>query len=118
MRPLVFASALGALAASSVTLLVSCAETPASGFEAFYAAAARGDAAGVRARLSSQSLRALDGSGFDPRAGARSTLRAVRVTSRVGARAKLEVEDALGKTAAVDMVLEDGTWRVDTARPE
>jgi hypothetical protein len=120
MRPFVSVmGALGALSASAV-LLTSCAETPASGFEAFYAATARGDVAGMRERLSSQSQKALDGAGFDAAQGARSTLRAVREKSRDGARAHLEVEDALGKTAGVDMILEDGRWRVDLAgaRPE
>jgi hypothetical protein len=103
-----------------MTLAAGCAESPAQGFEDFYAALVDGDArvlerldAASRARVQ----QAAQARGLEPaRAlagdGVRSTLRAVHERARTDTTATLDVEDALGKSEEVHMVLEAGRWRV------
>ncbi|MCC7072746.1 MAG: hypothetical protein IT383_15575 [Deltaproteobacteria bacterium] len=100
-----------------------CAETPAQGFEAFYAALVAGDAAALerlddasRARVvAAAQARALDPVRLLAGSGVRSTLRAIRQHERDDERATLEVEDALGATERVTMVKERGRWCVNLA---
>ena len=97
-----------------------CGETPTQGFEDFYGALVAGDAR-VLDRLDSATRRRVEeaarAQGLEPAralagAGVRSTLRAIRERERTDARATLEVEDALGTTEVVTMVVEQGRWRV------
>lgn len=117
-RPLVLLPALllGTLA---------CADTPTRGFERFYEALVAGDAR-VLDELDRASRRQVEEAarsrGLPPAAalagaGVRSTLRALRERERSGMEATLEVEDALGNTELVPMVLEEGRWRVRLAAP-
>ncbi len=108
------------LLALVVTAAGGCGESPAQGFEDFYGALVEGDAR-VLDRLATDTRRRVEeaarAQGREPAralagAGVRSTLRAVRERSRSGAQATLEVEDALGTTELVTMVLEEGRWRV------
>lgn len=108
------------LALTALACALACAETPAQGFEAFYAALVAGDAAALE-RLDDASrarvLAAAQARGDEPvrllaGAGVRSTLRAIREAERGDARATLEVEDALGATERVTMVKEHDRWCV------
>ena len=103
----------------------ACQESPAQGFEDFYAALVAGDAR-VLERLDAASRasvqQAAQARGVDAATalsgdGVRSTLRTIRELSRTDSTAALEVEDALGKTERVAMVLEDRRWRVTLAAP-
>ena len=103
---------------------LACAETPAQGFEDFYGALVDTDARALD-RLDASSRREVEQAARARQVepvrvltgeGVRSTLRAIRVRERTGARATLEVEDALGATEVVTMVLEQGRWKVALAR--
>lgn len=101
-----------------------CAESPAQGFEDFYGALVDGDAR-VLERLDAASrqqvqeaarARGVDAARALAGDGVRSTLRSLRERERTSTTATLEVEDALGNTETVAMVLEEGRWRVTLAK--
>lgn len=101
-------------------LVTACGETPAQGFEQFYAALVEGDAR-VLERLDGASRARVEEAararGLEPAkalagSSVRSTLRSIRERQRGPDTATLEVEDALGNQELVPMVLEDGRWRV------
>lgn len=104
---------------------LACADTPTRGFERFYEALVAGearvldelDAASKRAVEEAARARGLSPAAALAGAGVRSTLRALRVRERSATVATLEVEDALGNTEQVTMVLEDGRWRVRLSAP-
>jgi hypothetical protein len=109
----------------AITLLLSsgCAESPANGFESFYAAMVDASPSAMD-RLSSSSRAELEkqaaAHGYAPQellraSSVRSTLRDVKEIERNGDRAVLLVTDALGKSERVQMVLEAGRWRVELA---
>ena len=101
--------------------LAGCAETPAQGFEAFYAAIASGSDDAVL-RLSTRARVAFTGAaraaGKEPGpflAGAvpKTTVRSVTVAEERGDAAVVEVKDALGNVERVQMLRENGRWLVD-----
>ena len=104
---------------------LACGDTPTRGFESFYEALVAGearvldelDAASKRAVEEAARARGLSPAAALAGAGVRSTLRALRVRERSDTVATLEVEDALGNTEQVTMVLEDGRWRVRLSAP-
>lgn len=113
----------------------SCAERPADGFEAFFAAVAAKDADAAWDRLTLSSRAELEdlagraqaqGRGKDvaakdwlfgtadrPGLAMTSTLRRIEVREQTADRAVLEVFDATGKGERVTVRREDGRWRVD-----
>ena len=110
-----------ALVGAVVAPIAGCTETPAQGFEAFYAAVAAGDE-GAFLRLSSRAQAELGGAarkaGQEPAhylvsATPKTTVRSIAVVEESADTAVLDVKDALGTSASVHMVKENGRWRVD-----
>ena len=99
----------------------SCGETPAQGFEKFYAALADGsdDAYGrLSTAAQAQFAGAARAKGLEPAkllasAVPKTTVRSVDVVSQSKDTAVVEVKDALGRSQRVHMLRENGTWRVD-----
>jgi hypothetical protein len=109
------------LVVAVVLVLAGCHETPAQGFEAFYAALGSEDAV---QRLSPRAQAAFSGAvraaGKEPgpalaAAVPKSTVRSIDVVEESGDRALLEIKDALGNTTRVTMVRVEGRWLVDSA---
>ena len=105
-----------------VVTAAACHETPRDGFEAFYAALADGSQQDAYARLSNAAQAQFAGvaraKGLEPSAYLASafpkvTVRRIDVVDEHGDRAAVDVVDALGNHERVQMVREDGRWRVD-----
>ncbi|HEY4223670.1 MAG TPA: hypothetical protein VGO62_20075 [Myxococcota bacterium] len=99
--------------------LAGCSESPAQGFEAFYAALAAGSDDAF-ARLSPRGQDAFraaahskDPAHFLASALPKTTVRSIEVVSESDSAADLDVKDALGQSQRVHMTKAGARWLVD-----